>query len=75
MGATAQDSLSAVQKGCWVQLSDGIKSHRRGKLAGIAGPTWRYVSVNNKGNLAAEKNRASLTDKLHQGQVTVLANA
>jgi hypothetical protein len=75
MNATAQDSLSTVQKGCWVELSDGIKSHRRGKLAGIVGPTWKYVFVNNKGKLVAEKNRASLADELQQGQVTVLDNS
>ena len=75
MDATAQDSLSAMQKGCWVELSDGIKSHRRGKLAGIVGPTWKYVFVNNKGKLVAEKNRASLADELQQGQVTVLDNS
>jgi hypothetical protein len=75
MDATAQDSLSTVQKGCWVELSDGIKSHRRGKLVGIVGPTWKYVFVNNKGKLVAEKNRASLAEELQQGQVTILDSA
>ena len=75
LDASAQDSLSAVQKGCWIELSDGIKTARRGKLAGIVGPTWKYVFVNNKGKLVAEKNRASLAEELQQGQVTVLDNS
>jgi hypothetical protein len=44
-------------------------------LAGIVGPTWKYVFVNNKGKLVAEKNRASLAEELQQGQVTILDSA
>ena len=71
----AQQSLSEVQKGCWIELCDDIKSRKRGKLAGIVGPSWKYVFVNNKGKLVAELNRASLALEMKEGKVTVLDNS
>lgn len=71
----AQQSLAEVQKGCWIELCDDIKSRRRGKLAGIVGPSWKYVFVNNKGKLVAERNRARLALELLDGKITVLDNS
>ena len=71
----AQQSLSEVQKGCWIELCDDIKSRKRGKLAGIVGPSWKYVFVNNKGKLVAELNRARLALEMKEGKVTVLDNS
>jgi hypothetical protein len=71
----AQQSLSEVQKGCWIELCDDIKSRKRGKLAGIIGPSWKYVFVNNKGKLVAELNRARLALEMKEGKVTVLDNS
>ena len=71
----AQQSLSEVQKGCWIELCDDIKSRKRGKLAGIVGPSWKYVFVNNKGKLVAELNRARLAVEIKEGKVTVLDNS
>ena len=83
-----QQSLARLQKGCWIELSDDIKSHkhndngrnakasnRRGKLAGIVGPSWKYVFVNNKGKLVAELNRARLAEQLKVGEVKLLDNS
>jgi hypothetical protein len=70
-----QQSLGSMQKGCWIELSDDIKSRRRGKLAGIVGPAWKYVFVNNKGKLVAELNRARLAAELDEGKVTLLDNS
>ena len=71
----AQQRLSEVQKGCWIELCDDIKSRKRGKLAGIIGPSWKYVFVNNKGKLVAELNRARLALEMKEGKVTVLDNS
>ena len=71
----SQQSLSDVQKGCWIELCDDIKSRKRGKLAGIVGPSWKYVFVNNKGKLVAELNRARLAVEIKEGKVTVLDNS
>lgn len=71
----AQQSLESMQKGCWIELLDDIKSRRRGKLAGIVGPAWKYVFVNNKGKLVAELNRARLATELDEGKVTLLDNS
>ena len=71
----SQQSLSEVQKGCWIELCDDIKSRKRGKLAGIVGPSWKYVFVNNKGKLVAELNRARLAVEMKEGKVTVLDNS
>jgi hypothetical protein len=71
----AQQSLGSMQKGCWIELLDDIKSRRRGKLAGIVGPAWKYVFVNNKGKLVAELNRARLATELDEGKVTLLDNS
>ena len=71
----SQQSLSEVQKGCWIELCDDIKSRKRGKLAGIVGPSWKYVFVNNKGKLVAELNRARLALEMKEGKVTVLDNS
>ena len=71
----SQQSLSEVQKGCWIELCDDIKSRKRGKLAGIVGPSWKYVFVNNKGKLVAELNRARLAVEIKEGKVTVLDNS
>ena len=71
----AQQRLSEVQKGCWIELCDDIKSRKRGKLAGIVGPSWKYVFVNNKGKLVAELNRARLAVEIKEGKVTVLDNS
>lgn len=70
-----QDSLAAVQKGCWIELCDDIKSPRRGKLAGIVGPSWKYVFVNNKGKLVAALNRARLAEQIRVGEARLLDNA
>ena len=83
-----QQSLAQLQKGCWIELSDDIQSHkhndngsnatasnRRGKLAGIVGPCWKYVFVNNKGKLVAELNRARLAEQLKVGEVKLLDNS
>jgi hypothetical protein len=70
-----QESLVALQKGCWIELSDDIKSHRRGKLAGIVGPSWKYVFVNNKGKLVAALNRARLAEQLKAGEVKLSDNS
>lgn len=83
-----QQSLAQLQKGCWIELSDDIQSHkhndngsnatasnRRGKLAGIVGPSWKYVFVNNKGKLVAELNRARLAEQLKVGEVKLLDNS
>ena len=71
----SQQSLIELQKGCWIELCDDIKSRRRDKLAGIVGPSWKYVFVNNKGKLVAERNRARLALELLEGKVTVLDNS
>ncbi|MDG2501036.1 MAG: DUF1631 family protein [Porticoccaceae bacterium] len=71
----SQQSLIELQKGCWIELCDDIKPRRRGKLAGIVGPSWKYVFVNNKGKLVAERNRARLALELLEGKVTVLDNS
>ena len=70
-----QDSLAAIQKGCWIELSDDIKSVRRGKLAGIVGPSWKYVFVNNKGKLVAAPNRARLAEQIRAGEAVPLDNS
>ena len=60
---------------CWIELGDDIKAHKRGKLAGIVGPSWKYVFVDNKGKLIAERDRARLALELMDGKVTVLDNS
>lgn len=70
-----QDSLAAIQKGCWIELSDDIKSVRRGKLAGIVGHSWKYVFVNNKGKLVAAPNRARLAEQIRAGEAVPLDNS
>ncbi|MCT2531688.1 DUF1631 domain-containing protein [SAR92 clade bacterium H231] len=67
-----QDSLAELQKGCWIELSDDIKSPKRGKLAGIVGPSWKYVFVNSKGKLVAALNRARLAEQIRAGEAVVL---
>lgn len=70
-----QDSLAAVQKGCWIELHDDIKSPKRGKLAGIVGPSWKYVFVNNKGKLVAALNRVRLAEQIKAGEAVLLDNS
>jgi len=73
--SSAQRILMALQKGCWIELGGDIKAHKRGKLAGIVGPSWKYVFVDNKGKLIAERDRARLALELMDGKVTVLDNS
>lgn len=75
LDASAQRILMALQKGCWIELGGDIKEHKRGKLAGIVGPSWKYVFVDNKGKLIAERDRARLALELMDGKVTVLDNS
>lgn len=75
LDSSAQRLLMALQKGCWIELGDDIKAHKRGKLAGIVGPSWKYVFVDNKGKLIAERDRARLALELMDGKVTVLDNS
>ena len=70
-----QDSLAELQKGCWIELGSDIKAHKRGKLAGIVGPSWKYVFVDNQGKLIAERDRARLAVDILNGTVTVLDNS
>jgi hypothetical protein len=67
-------SLASLQKGCWIELCDDIKSPKRGKLAGIVGPSWKYVFVNNKGKLVAAPNRARLAEQIRAGEAVLLDN-
>jgi len=73
--SVAQRCLGALQKGCWIELGGDIKAHKRGKLAGIVGPSWKYVFVDNQGKLIAERDRARLAIDLLNGTVTVLDNS
>ena len=73
--SVAQSRLMAMQKGCWIELGGDIKAHKRGKLAGIVGPSWKYVFVDNNGKLIAERDRARLAVDLLNGTVTVLDNS
>jgi len=75
LDSSAQRILMALQKGCWLELGNDIKAHKRGKLAGIVGPSWKYVFVDNKGKLIAERDRARLALELMDGKVTVLDNS
>jgi hypothetical protein len=75
LDSSAQRILMALQKGCWIELGSDIKAHKRGKLAGIVGPSWKYVFVDNKGKLIAERDRARLALELMDGKVTVLDNS
>lgn len=75
LDSSAQRILMALQKGCWIELGGDIKAHKRGKLAGIVGPSWKYVFVDNKGKLIAERDRARLALELMDGKVTVLDNS
>ena len=75
LDSSAQRILMALQKGCWIELGSDIKAHKRGKLAGIVGPSWKYVFVDNKGKLIAERDRARLALDLMDGKVTVLDNS
>ncbi|MGB1869069.1 MAG: DUF1631 family protein [Porticoccaceae bacterium] len=70
-----QESLAAVQKGCWIELHDDIQSAKRGKLAGIVGPSWKYVFVNNKGKLVAALNRVRLAEQMRAGEAVLLDNS
>ena len=75
LDSSAQRILMALQKGCWIELGTDIKAHKRGKLAGIVGPSWKYVFVDNKGKLIAERDRARLALELMDGKVSVLDNS
>ena len=75
LDSSAQRLLMDLQKGCWIELGGDIKAHKRGKLAGIVGPSWKYVFVDNKGKLIAERDRARLALELMDGKVTVLDNS
>ena len=70
-----QRCLGALQKGCWIELGGDIKAHKRGRLAGIVGPAWKYVFVDNQGKLIAARDRARLAVDLLNGSVTVLDNS
>jgi hypothetical protein len=39
LDSSAQRILMTLQKGCWIELGSDIKAHKRGKLAGIVGPS------------------------------------
>jgi hypothetical protein len=41
-------------------------------LAGIVGPSWKYVFVNSKGKLVAALNRARLAEQIRAGEAVVL---
>ena len=71
----AQRRLAAMKTGCWIELGGDIKAHKRGKLAGIVGPSWKYVFVDNQGKLIAERDRARLAVDILNGTVTVLDNS
>ncbi|MDC1211312.1 DUF1631 domain-containing protein, partial [Porticoccaceae bacterium] len=71
----AQRRLAAMKTGCWIELGGEIKAHKRGKLAGIVGPSWKYVFVDNQGKLIAERDRARLAVDILNGTVTVLDNS
>ena len=71
----AQRRLAAMKTGCWIELGGDIKAHKRGKLAGIVGPSWKYVFVDNQGKLIAERDRARLAVDIMNGTVTVLDNS
>ena len=73
--SVAQSRLMAMQKGCWIELGGDIKAHKRGKLAGIVGPSWKYVFVDHNGKMIAERDRARLAVDLLNGTVTVLDNS
>lgn len=75
LDSSAQRILMVLHKGCWIDLGGDIKAHKRGKLAGIVGPSWKYVFVDNKGKLIAERDRARLAMELMDGKVTVLDNS
>ncbi len=75
LDSSAQRILMTLQKGCWIELGGDIKAHKRGKLVGIVGPSWKYVFVDNKGKLIAERDRARLALELMDGKVTVLDNS
>ena len=44
-------------------------------MAGIVGPSWKYVFVNNKGKLVAALNRARLAEQQKAGEVKLLDNS
>ena len=71
----AQRRLATMKTGCWIELGGDIKAHKRGKLAGIVGPSWKYVFVDNQGKLIAERDRARLAVDILNGTVTVLDNS
>ena len=71
----AERRLAAMKTGCWIELGGDIKAHKRGKLAGIVGPSWKYVFVDNQGKLIAERDRARLAVDILNGTVTVLDNS
>jgi len=71
----AQRRLAAMKTGCWIEMGGDIKAHKRGKLAGIVGPSWKYVFVDNQGKLIAERDRARLAVDILNGTVTVLDNS
>jgi len=73
--SVAQSRLMSMQKGCWIELGGDIKAHKRGKLAGIVGPSWKYVFVDHNGKMIAERDRARLAVDLLNGTVTVLDNS
>ena len=71
--------LTAIRRGSWVALNDEQGEQqgasKRGRLTGIVGPSWKYVFVNNKGELVAERSRARLAVELLDGKVAVLDNS
>lgn len=75
LDSESQQCLRGLQKDCWIELGGDIKAHKRGKLAGIVGPSWKYVFVDHKGKLIAERDRARLALDIMQGKVTVLDNS
>ena len=75
LDSDAQRRLAAMKTGCWIELGGDIKAHKRGKLAGIVGPSWKYVFVDNQGKLIAERDRARLAVDILNGTVTVLDNS
>lgn len=71
---SSYQALGRLKKGNWVEIQQNERV-LKGRLAGIVGPTWKYVFVNNRGKTVAEKDRARLAIELMEGKVAVLDNS
>lgn len=71
----AISKLNELRKGAWVEFPEPNNRTVRAKLAGVVGPSWRYIFVNQRGNKVAEKHRSKLAVEMLDGNLTILENS